>query len=221
MMQQLKYKNKLLEDNKCLCDYGISKEATIEIRVQTAGAIFVRYENENKNEKENEINHQFYSKTVNDLKNDICKAENNLKLFDLYQLYYEDKPLLDDNVNIYTDLWQNNKYASSHISMVLKKKNVMIQSNKKMQEDIKDDHEDDNEDDNNDHDMDIRDDSLDSFLSNLGLSEYSENFKSNGFATMNDLKLLKDEMIREDLEKMGVLKIAHKLKLLKAIRSLQ
>ena len=105
----------------------------------------------------------------------------------------------------------------------------MIDSNEPLQEDMKDDNEEDNaddiqndhEDDNNDHDMEITDDSLDSFLSNLGLSEYSENFKSNGFATMNDLKLLKDEMIREDLEKMGVFKIAHKLKLLKAIRSLQ
>lgn len=51
------------------------------------------------------------------------------------------------------------------------------------------------------------------WLVNLGLGEYAKNFLDQGFETISDAALLSDS----DLEKLGVLKLAHRKKILNAI----
>eukprot|EP01084_Bolivina_argentea_P193809 332475_1 len=62
--------------------------------------------------------------------------------------------------------------------------------------------------------------SLEEYLTELGLPQYINNFTSNGFNDLNDLKLIADDITQDDLKEMGIIPMMHRKMLLKAIKEL-
>ena len=61
---------------------------------------------------------------------------------------------------------------------------------------------------------------LENYLEAIGFIQYLGNFMQHGFNTLNALKELSDDISQEDLDKMGITKLAHQKKLLKALQFL-
>ena len=156
------------------------------------------------------------------MKQNICKVEKNSRLFQHYQLFYNNQRLDDDDDNIQiTDIWPQN---ALQITMILKRnghinrnvdRNININANNCGGED---DHESKIQESESDEKPDI--DDLQMFLNSLNLAEYYDNFLQHGFNSLDDIKNLKNEIKESHLEKMKIVKIAHVLKLLQAIKLL-
>eukprot|EP01083_Nonionella_stella_P013766 38715_1 len=58
------------------------------------------------------------------------------------------------------------------------------------------------------------------YFRDLGFAQYINNFRNNGFNTLDDLKEFAQEITDEDLRQMNILKLLHRKKLLKVIRQL-
>ena len=61
---------------------------------------------------------------------------------------------------------------------------------------------------------------LQTFLDKLDMSNYYQNLLQHGFLSVNDLKEAKNDLEEKHLIEMGIVKIAHRLKLLRNINNL-